>query len=324
MGKNHYSKDAISMVIPGLMLGRLGHNLDINHIISAFKMFKSINPDNEIVVSTYLNEIPEEVLKYTDKVIINHDPGPDVFITDRWIFTHYKMKPSLNNFSRFFLTNYNGVRACKNNLVLKSRIEMMPSNPSLLINLIEEYQASQPSNIGSLGFFAEHYSGVFHSVDGIIGGIPGTVQIASKITLEQLYFQSMEFWKREQIQLTRKANRHVLTSEQILGLNFLYLFCDFPLNSIGDKLHKYYISPRLIQSILKAEVNNFRFLSLKKSGFVLHKYQGTLLINTPRKFDEEIHNKIVIKLLIVFVKRYKHKFRRFILSFKSVNKFNSQ
>lgn len=324
MEKIYSSEHAISMVIPGLMLGRLSHNLDINHIISTFKTFKSINPGNEIVVSTYLNEIPEEVLEYTDKVIINHDPGPDVFIPDRWIFMHHRINPSLNNFSRFFLTNYNGILASKNNLVLKARIEMMPSNPSLLINLIEEYQASQPSNVGSLGFFVEHYSGIFHSVDGIIGGIPGTVQIASKSTLEQLYCQSMEFWKREQDQLTRKANKHVLTSEQILGLNFLYLFCDFPLNSIRNKLHKYYISPKLIQSILKAEVNNFKFLDLKKSGFVLHKYQGTLLINTPRKLDEGIHNKIVIKLSIVFAKRYKHKFRRFISSFKSVKESNLQ
>jgi len=316
------SKHAVSMVISGLILGRLGQNLEINQIISTFKMFKSLNPNNEIVVSTYLNEMPNEVLKYTDVVIINQDPGPDVFIPDRWIFPHKKINPSLNNFSRFFLTNYTGIRACKNNLVLKARIEMLPSSQSLLIKLIEEYQAFQPSNDSYIGFFAEHYSGVFHSVDGIIGGIPGTVQIASKITLEQLYYESMEFWKREKVQLTGKANRHVITSEQILGLNFLYLFCDFPLNFIADKLHKYYISPKLFHSIIKAETNNFKFLSLKKSGFVLHKYQGTLFINTPRELDINLHNKIVIKLIIVFIKRYKHKFRRFKSSLKSANKLN--
>lgn len=320
MDEKYLSNHPISMVIPGLMNGRLGGKLDVNQIITTFKMFKSINPNNEIVVSTYRNEIPEPVLEYTDKVIINNDPGPDIFIPDRWMFMRHKTHPSLNNFSRFFLTNYNGIRACKNQLVLKSRIEMMPSDPSLLINLIEEYQISQVSNISTLGFFTEHYSGIFHSIDGVLGGIPGTVQFGSKDTLEKLYFQAMKFWQSEQKRLTRKANRHTITSEQILGLNFLYLFCDFPLNSILDELNKYYVSPKLIKSILKAEINNFKFLSLKKSGFILHKYQGTLFINTPANLDRQINKKIVIKLIIIFLKRYKHMFRRFRSSFFLANK----
>jgi hypothetical protein len=315
MVEKYLSNHPISMVIPGLMRGRLGEKLDTNQIISTFKMFKSINPNNEIVVSTYRNEIPEPVLKYTDKVVINDDPGPDSFIPDRWMFMRQKTHPSLNNFSRFFLTNYNGIRACKNQLVLKSRIEMMPSDPSLLISLIKEYQISQVSKITALGFFTEHYSGIFHSTDGVLGGIPGTVQFGPKETLEKLYFQAMKFWQVEQKRLTRRANRHPITTEQILGLNFLYLFCNFPLNSILDELNKYYASPKLIQFILKAEVNNFVFLSLKKSGFVLHKYQGTIFIKTPVNLDKQIHKKIVIKIIIVFLKRYKHMFRRFRSSF---------
>jgi len=303
------------MVIPGLMNGRLGGELNIEYIISTFKMFKSINPNNEIVVSTYKNEIPGPILKYIDKIIINDDPGPDIFVPDRWMFARQKIHPSSNNFSRFFLTNYSGIRACKNQLVLKSRIEMMPTDPSLLSSLIEEYLNSQVSNVTMLGFFVEHYSGVFHSTDGVIGGIPGTVQLGSKYTLEKLYFQAMKFWQTNQKILTRRANRHIITSEQILGLNFLYLFYGFPLNSIVDDLKKYYASPKLIRYILKAEVNSFKFLSLKRSGFVLYKYQGTLLINTPTSLDRNLHKKIIIKLVIVFLKRYKHMFRRWRSSF---------
>ena len=315
MGEKYLSNHPISMVIPGLMHGRLGGELNIDHIISTFKMFKSINPNNEIIVSTYKNEIPRPILKYIDKIIINDDPGPDIFIPDRWMLTRQKINPSPNNFSRFFLTNYSGIRACKNQLVLKSRIEMMPSNPSLLINLIEEYLNSQASTITALGFFIEHYSGIFHSTDGVIGGIPGTVQLGSKYTLEELYFQAMKFWQSNQKILTRRANRHIITTEQILGLNFLYLFYGFPLNSIVDDLNKYYASPKLIRYILKAEVNSFKFLSLKRSGFVLHKYQGTLLIDTPASLDRNLHKKIIVKLTIVFLKRYKHMFRRFRSSF---------
>lgn len=320
MDEKYLSSHPTSMVIPGLILTRLTGKLDINQITSTFKMFKSLNPDNEIVVSTYRNEIPEPVLEYIDKVIINHDPGPDIFTSDRWIFMCKNKPPTLNNFSRFFLTNYSGIRACKNDLVLKSRIEMMPQDPTLLINLIEEYKIFQATNNASLGFFTEHYSGIFHSVDGVIGGIPGTVQIGSKDTLEKLYFQSMKFWQNERIRLIRKAIRHTVTSEQILGLNYLYLFHDFSLNSILDKLDKYYVSPKLIHLILKAEVNSFKFLSLKKSGFILHKYQGTFFIKTPKNLDNNIHKKIIFKLGIVFLKRYKHRFRRFRSSFLLANK----
>jgi hypothetical protein len=320
MVNKYFSSHPTSMVIPGLILNRLDNKLDFDKVLSNFKMFKGLNPKNEIVISTYLKELPKTFLKYTDKVVINDDPGPDIFVNDRWIFMHEKSPAVENNFSRFFLTNYNGIRACSNNLVLKARIEMMPSDPKLLIDLIEDYQESRASNNNVLGFFAEHYSGIFHSIDGVLGGIPGTVQIGAQDTLEKLYCQSLEFWTREQKRLTRKSNRHPLTSEQILGLNFLNLYCDFPLNTKLDKLGKYYGSSKLIKSILNAEVNYFKFLSLKQSGFVINKYQGTYFINTPSNLDTELHDKFLLKLVVVFLKRYKHMFRRFRSSFLLRNK----
>jgi hypothetical protein len=282
------------MVITGLVRSHLGSNLDIDKIIFSFRMFKSLNPKNEIVISTYLNEVPEPVLKYTDQVIINRDPGPDIFVTNRWIFTSKNDNHSFTNFTRFFQTNYYGIRACRNNLVLKARIEMLPCNLTLLAELIEEYQVAAVPNVATIGFFTEHYSGIFHSVDGDLGGIPGTIQISSKEVLEKLYFQSFKFWKLQKKLLIRKANRHVITGEQILGLNFLYLFVEFPLYSKLNKLNKY-----------------FRILSLKKSGFELFKYQGTFFIKTPLIIDAKIHRKVLIKLAIVFFKRYKHRLRRF-------------
>jgi hypothetical protein len=276
------------MVITGLVRSHLGSNLDI---IFSFRMFKSLNPKNEIVISTYLNEVPEPVLKYTDQVIINRDPGPDIFVTNRWIFTSKNDNHSFTNFTRFFQTNYYGIRACRNNLVLKARIEMLPCNLTLLAELIEEYQVAAVPNVATIG--------------------PGTIQISSKEVLEKLYFQSFKFWKLQKKLLIRKANRHVITGEQILGLNFLYLFVEFPLYSKLNKLNKYFVSIQLIKSILKAEKNNFRFLSLKKSGFELFKYQGTFFIKTPLIIDAKIHRKVLIKLAIVFFKRYKHRLRRF-------------
>jgi hypothetical protein len=282
----------------------------LEKIISSLILFKKINPKNEIIISTYKNETPKVLLQYIDKVVINKDPGPDIFIQDQWRLFRGETKPAMHNHTRFFLLNYNGIKFCKNNLVLKVRIEMLPADSSLLIDLIEQYIVSRSQDIPNIGFFIEHYSGVRFSIHGILGEIPGTIQIGSKKTLESLYRESLTFWLKEKQELI-KAHRHVLIVEQILGLNFLSLFCEFPLHSEIHKLNKYYLSIKLIKSIISAEEKNFIFLSLKESGFTLYKYQGTRNIKTPKDIYKISRTKIALKLVIVIGKKYKHLIRKY-------------
>ena len=125
-----------------------------------------------------------------------------------------------------------------------------------------------------------------------------------------MYRESLAFWLNEKQRLT-KEHRHVLIGEQILGLNFLFLFCEFPLYSEIHKLNKYYISIKLIKSIIRAEEKNFKFLSLKQSGFMLYKYQGTRYIKTPKDIYKISRIKIALRLVIVIGKRYKHLVRKY-------------
>jgi hypothetical protein len=285
--------------------------LNLETIISSLIVFKKVNPKNEIIISTYRNETPKALLKYIDRVVINKDPGPDIFINHRWRLFRGEVKPDLNNHSRLFLLSYNGIKVCKNNLVLKARLEMLPNDSSQLINLIEQYTVSRSQNISELGFFTEHYSGVRFSIHGILGEVPATILIGSKNTLELLFFESLVFWRNEKQRLTHKKHRHVINSEQILGLNFLFLFCGFPLYSEIHKLNKYYASIKLIKSIIKAEEKNFKFLSLKESGFTLYKYQGTRHIKTPRNIHKISRTKIALRLVLVLGKRYKYLIRKY-------------
>ena len=306
-----YTREPVSMVITGLIKGRMSTQLNLKQIISSLIIFKEINPRNEIIISTYRNQTPKALLKYIDRVVINNDPGPDVYINDRWRLFRGEIKPTINHNTRFFLLNYNGIKECRNNLVLKTRIEMLPENSSQLDNLIEQYFVSRSPDIPEVGFFTEHYSGVRFSIHGILGEIPGTIQIGKKKTLESIYRESLTFWQNEKQRLT-KEHRHVLIVEQILGLNFLFLFCEFPLYSEIHKLNKYYISIKLIKAIIRAEEKNFIFLSLKQSGFALYKYQGTRYIKTPKDIYKISRTKIALKLIIVISKRYKHLVRKYL------------
>lgn len=306
----NYTREPISMVITGLIKGRMINELNLEKIISSLILFKEINPQNEIIISTYRNETPKALLKYIDRVVVNNDPGPDIFINDRWRMFGSQITPAVNNYTRFFLLNYNGIKLCTNNLVLKTRIEMLPGDSNQLIDLIEQYIVSRNQDVPQIGFFTEHYSGVRFSIHGILGEIPGTIQIGSKKTLESIYRESLTFWLNQKQKLI-KEHRHVLIVEQILGLNFLFLFCEFPLYSEIHKLNKYYISFKLVKSLISAEEKNFRFLSLKESGFTLYKYQGTKYIKTPNDIYRISRAKIALKLVIVIGKKYKHMVRKY-------------
>lgn len=306
----NYTREPISMVITGLIKGRMTNELNLEKIISSLILFKEINPQNEIIISTYRNETPKALLKYIDRVVFNNDPGPDIFINDRWRMFGSQITPAVNNYTRFFLLNYNGIKLCTNNLVLKTRIEMLPGDSNQLIDLIEQYIVSRNQDVPQIGFFTEHYSGVRFSIHGILGEIPGTIQIGSKKTLESIYRESLTFWLNQKQRLI-KEHRHVLIVEQILGLNFLFLFCEFPLYSEIHKLNKYYISFKLVKSLISAEEKNFRFLSLKESGFTLYKYQGTKYIKTPNDIYRISRAKIALKLVIVIGKKYKHMVRKY-------------
>lgn len=313
MLQNEFSKYPVSMVVTGLVEKRLSNKLHLESVISSFIMFKNINPQNEIIVSTYKDEIPKSLLKYIDRKIINSDPGPDIYMNHRWLFIKKSSGVlTSENYSRYFLTNYTGIKSCKNSLVVKARIEMLPSDPELFLKLLEQYLTYQVSSIPVMGFFTEHYSGVRFSVDGILGGIPGTVIFGTKKTLERLYFESMTLWQNEKKRFTSRKHRHVITAEQILGLNFLFLFLGFPLYSKLHKLSKYYVSIQLIRSIVIAEKKNFIFLNLKKSGFIMHKYQGTLFVKTPANIHKLTQIQILTKFVIFLAKRYKHRLKKYI------------
>jgi len=310
-------KEAVSLVISGQISDRLSDNgANLENIIKSLILFKKSNKQNEIIVSTYIDQTPKELLKYIDRLIINEDPGPDLFRVSPWPIGP-NSKRNLNNLSRFYTTTYNGIKAASNRVIIKTRIEILPKIDDQFFNfynkVIENFhEESTPK----LGFFIEHYTGIFFSLDGQLGHIPGMLQIGEKRVLENLWLNAIEFWIKNNKILTRKTIRHPLTSEQILGLVFLNIYCNFPLFKKLFMLRKYYISKDLIKSILIAEKNNFVYFEYKKSGFSNYVYPGTIEIKTPNNLYSQDRINLSKRLVILLLKRVKHLARRYYQGFR--------
>lgn len=307
----------VSLLVSGLISGRFSKNgSNLLRVTRSFKIFREIDMRNEIVISTYENEVPKELENLVDKIIINKDPGPDIYRTNPWPIGQDERR-NLDNITRLFTTTYEGVKACKNEIVLKTRIEMLPAHELQFKYFYNRIQDSfKETNESRVGFFLEHYTGVFFAIDGQLGVIPGMVQIGSKSTLEKIWGTSLVFWQKNKEIVTRKSVRHPLSSEQVLGHVYLNLFCKLDLTRIIKKLKKYYISVKLIRSIMFAEKMNFVYFQYKESGLSNYVYPGTINIKTPEKYNKKSLLDLILQMIIILIKRPKHLVRRYYEGFR--------
>ena len=315
--------EPVSLVISGQISDRLSASgPDLDSIIKSFNLFKGLNKQNEIIVSTYMNQTPQELLKYIDVLIINEDPGPDLFKASPWPIGPNSKRDS-HNWTRFYVTAYNGIKVCKNRIVIKSRIEILPKIDDQFINFYNNLAGNfLEQSTPKIGFFIEHYTGIFFSLDGQLGHIPGMLQVGEKKTLASLWSNTIEFWIKNKEILTRKTLRHPLTSEQVLGFMFLNLYCNFPLSEKMYRLRKYYFSKNLIKSTLIAEKNNYVYFEYKKSGFSSYVYPGTMQIKTPDNLCSIEAVNLSKRMIILLLKRVKHLTRRYYQGFRE--KFSSK
>ena len=117
--------------------------------------------------------------------------------------------------------------------------------------------------------------------------------------------------------LTRKTILFPITSEQILGLNYLGLYCDFSVAQELKRLRRYYYSTHLVKAIVNAENNYFIWAKYKDSGLSLNRFKGTYFIVTPDFTKLEKPTQLLKKITMIKIKKYYHICRRFI---RSLNK----
>ena len=69
----------VSIVLSGLISSRANRGINFNEVNKFFEDFGKANKNNEIIVSTYNNEINLLNVTSNMKVIINKDPGINIY-----------------------------------------------------------------------------------------------------------------------------------------------------------------------------------------------------------------------------------------------------
>jgi hypothetical protein len=296
-----------TFVLAGPISSRFYKGINLQSLIEMCSIIKLIDQKNEIIVSTYPNEIPEELEKLVDLVIIVEDPGADYLRAGPWPIGP-KIRRSMSNTTRMYLSSINGIQRATNEVVIKSRVELVPEN-------IEQFRiwyttAEQEVSEGKIGFFIESYEGINFSISGALGHLPDILQFGTKNTLLRVWEDSLLFWNTNKKILTRRTIRYPLGSEQILGLSYLSYYHDFNIEDKVRKLRKNYFSFKLIQKILRAEKTSYIWTSYKNSGFSVNYFQGLIGIKIPSNILYKSKRDLVRRLILVFLKKIKHHYRR--------------
>lgn len=309
-----------TLLVSGPIKSRFGNEITLLSLINAFLFIKRLSPENQIILSTYEDEVPLELEKYVDKIILNSDPGADHFRVNPWPIGNGLRNQSAN-ISRMLRSTVSGLEQTQSTFVIKTRVELIPADYSKFVFWLDDISENiLQSNAPLIGFFLQHYSGITFSVNGILGMIPDTLQYGRTETLRNLWVSSEKFWQQNFNVITRSRIRFPITSEQVLGVNYLHLFCDFPLSDELGKLRRNYKSVKLIRALIVAERDYFKWSSYKTSGLSANYLRGTLNININRfKYLDSIS--VILKMLcVVYLKSIYHHFRRYLLGFQNLAK----
>ena len=314
----------VSFVISGLIKSRLSEIGGVNKLKEAYYILKDMNIDNEIVMSTYDNELDDEILKYADQVIINSDPGFDVYRVNPWPIGNKETRFK-SNYQRIFKTTVSGISSSKNEVVIKSRIELLPENfHDFSLWLKNSYQLIMNSDRPLIGFFTEHYNGFIFSIDGTLGTVPTTLQIARRDVLLDVWSTAQKIWLQNSQIFSKSTIIFPVTDEQIVGMSYLYLYSNFPLTSHLNKIKRYYNSLSLIKATIYAEKHLFIWTRYYKSGFTRNRFKGTYHISVPSKLtfpDRRILWFCFIRLVILKIKKLRHILLRIFFGLKNHLKF---
>lgn len=299
-----------TFVLAGPVLSRFYKGINLQALLEMCRVIKSIDQRNEIIVSTYSNEMPEELVRFVDLVVSVEDPGADLLRTGPWPVGP-KSRRCMSNTTRMYLSSLAGIRKATNELVIKSRVELIPENHE---KFKAWYTKIEPEiSEGKIGFFIESYEGINFSVSGTLGHLPDILQFGTKNTLLNIWQDSLEFWSDNRKILTRRTIRYPIGGDQILGLCYLSRYHNFKLENKVRKLKKHYFSFGLMGKILIAEKSTYIWSSYKNSGFSTNYFKGLIGIKVPSNILSISKLDLIYRIIRVFLKKIKHHYRKLLV-----------
>lgn len=300
-----YSTDtSVSLVITGLFKSRFGRVGNTEITKKSLKMFKALNKANQIVVSTYKNEIPKDFFQFIDDVKYIKDPGPDNYS----YFPKNISKINTVNFTRMARTAIEGISLAKNNFVIKTRVELIPFD-MFQFKKWKKSETTRFNNKNQIGFFLEFYSGIGFSIDGVFGNLPDVLHYGEKEILARLWSNALMLWEKN-LSFFRKQ-KFPITSDQCLGLSYLQLYCGYNPEKKLRKLRRYTLDTNLLCSLKLAENDFYRISSYKLSGFTVNYFSGSFAVNKKIVSIPDSNLKTTILIMFALAKRIKMYFKRY-------------
>ena len=302
-----------TLVIAGPIASRFSPQIDEDYLIASIKMIKKLNSMNEVIISTYRDEVSKRISDAVDLVIVNEDPGPDYLKASPWPVGAGPRRKTTNN-SRMFATSLSGIEKAKNPLVIKTRIELLPVGE----DFVSWFLALERELIGHrVGFFTETYTGVSFSVNGLLGVLPDVLMVGEKSVIQNIWSDASLFWSQNRILLTRKMILYPIGCDQILGMCYLARYHNFPIQRYKKKLRRQFISLSLLKAVLQAERNSYVWTRYRYSGFSVNYFKGIYNLRTPNPIVPRSKREFCLRLLIMLLKKPKHHYRRLILGYSN-------
>ena len=202
---------SLSVVIAGPIRSRVSESDAIRNIQS----YKGIFPQMEIILSTYEGEVYDSLFTEVDLIVYSEDPGLD---------SYRKWSTISRNTTRMLITGFEGLKAAKMQISIKSRIEINVNEIQLLRDSIVNVFGAQTKNSTHLittGPFFENPKEYFLQPYYI----SDTFQIGKTPNLLAGWGNALHWYQTMKLQdkFQHLHNPVVPANEQILGFGFMRL-----------------------------------------------------------------------------------------------------
>lgn len=304
-----------TLLVSGPISSRFTELVTLQTLIDSFILVKEMNALNRIFVSTYDGDFPVELNPYVDRVLFCKDPGPDNYRVDPWPIGNNERRFESNTSRMLECTNI-GLSHIETALTIKTRVELLPENSKIFSAWYQDIASFIcESDEPLIAILHEHFSGISFSINGILGMLPDTFQLAKTETLQKIWFESQIFWKKYLDHLIIKKYRFPISPEQVIGLNFLELYANFDLKNEFSSIRRYYTSLKLIKSQIFAEKKLYILQEYKNSGMSVNYFAGTLKIDTSHVYNLDSKFESLCAFVDLLAKRFFHHYRRYLHGF---------
>lgn len=308
----------ITLLVAGPIRSRLSKGFTLQDLENSLKAFKIASPTGKIIISTYDAEFPREFHALVDSIVINEDPGIDYFQANPWPIASDGRRSGAN-YKRLLTSTLAGLKACDEGFVIKTRVELLPQESEIFSSWLQKcFMGFESNSTIKIGFFVEHYSGIGFSINGLLGGVPDTLQIGRRADLVRVWEKASLFWEQHSNILTRKSKRFPLTSEQLIGMSFLHEFYGFNMDKRVRKLDRYYRSLGLVRAITKSEKEAFFWSSYRSSGFESDYLKKSFSLDLSGFSIPSTPWALVKKLILVQAKTVYHHYRRYLVGLRRI------